>query len=452
MTATAAGHPGKRHRRRLTGGLALLLVILFNLCLEYRGAFEPFALATYDWFERPSPSDAPVRSPLVTVFLLGRAQEPDATVARGSDEDKILRMIQIISCAHPAVIGLDWRTGSWRPAGVDSLKSLPARPARVVWARELSETGAITGVAGGVSLPANWTVGIAAVKPDRDRAVRRYIRWFEDRREAFSWSVLKAYCAGPGASAPGCGLVARCDPKKDCEQQPLLNYRDGSDRFNEFSADALTALTGEAFAGCSSLPQSGENPFIKDQIVLIGDSGRSDLHETPYGTKNGVAIMAHAIQADLFGRGLKEQRGISVYLLHFLSVIIVILINSIARPFPALCLNVLGLPLLALIFSYLSFQSFNHWFDFVPILGGVIIHQLYEQEVARRSVRSTGRVLTGRIRPPSQNCVPVLQKTAWSSIPEARRCDLASCRLSLPGDGTLLSDPRTAADVSGGGP
>jgi hypothetical protein len=78
-----------------------------------------------------------------------------------------------------------------------------------------------------------------------------------------------------------------------------------------------------------------------------------------------------------------------------LSVIIVILINSIARPFPALCLNVLGLPLLALIFSYLSFQSFNHWFDFVPILGGVIIHQLYEQAAENKRLRAEVSDLLG---------------------------------------------------------
>jgi CHASE2 domain-containing sensor protein len=207
--------------------------------------------------------------------------------------------------------------------------------------------------------------------------------------------VARAYCAMPGANAPGCSVIADCGRNQDCDEQPFLNNRDGSDRVNQFRAEALPVFRENAVTACSALPQSGENPFIKDQIVLIGDAERSDLHETPYGPKNGVAIMAHATQSDLFGNRISEQRGISVYLLHFLSVLIVIAVNSIRRPLLALGLNVAGLPLLAMAFSYLAFRSWHHWFDFVPILGGVILHQLYEQANENKKLRAEMSDLLG---------------------------------------------------------
>jgi CHASE2 domain-containing sensor protein len=301
-------------------------------------------------------------------------------------------MIQVISCSHPAVVGVDWRSWSWSPADMDRLKSSAASTVRIVWARERYENGEIGGVAGGVSLPPNWSAGVAAVPQDYDRAVRRHSRWLEDGRETFSWALMKEYCAYGDSKQPskhtGCRLVARCAEKENCPAQALLNYRNGSDHINQFPAEALPGQELQKFDSCAAIPEAQDNPFIKGQIVLIGGVGSADLHDTPYGPKPGVAIVAHAIQSDLFGDGLVEKRGILVYVLHIISALIVIMVNRIPWPLVALCLNVFGLPLLALAFSYAAFRSYHHWFDFIPILGGVIIHQLYEQARENQRLRS----------------------------------------------------------------
>src|SRR5207244_2437121 len=99
------------------------------------------------------------------------------------------------------------------------------------------------------------------------------------------------------------------------------------------------------------------------------------------------AVMAHAIQSDLFESGIREHRGIWVYVFFLLSVAIVLLVGSIRPPKLSACLNIAGIPLLSLAFSYGAFRTFYHWFDFVPILTGAIVLQRNEQAIENLSAR-----------------------------------------------------------------
>jgi CHASE2 domain-containing sensor protein len=384
-----SGIVGRRWTARVQSLAVLLTLLLLNTYLEYRGAFEPFALASYDWFQSPSAPPSPAFSPLVTAILVGPGSMPE-TFRRADEGQMILRAIQMISCGHPAVIGVDWRSGTWNPETLDRLRSFPGDQTRIVWARERDKSGRLLPVAGGVSLPPNWTAGVGMVKLDKDRAVRRHVRWFEDGTETFSWTLLRAYCADHKDVARGCRLIKDCARKEDCESQPYLNYRDGSDRVNKFPLSAFPPVSGNLL-GCSTLPESGKNPFFEGRIVLIGDATGGDTHETPYGAENGVVIMAHAVQNDLLGYGIAEPSSLLVFLLDLACVGVVLLSNHYFPPFRALIFNGFGIPIVAMAFSYFAFRSFRHWFNFVPLLGGVILHQLYEQAKENQKLRKETR-------------------------------------------------------------
>jgi hypothetical protein len=114
--------------------------------------------------------------------------------------------------------------------------------------------------------------------------------------------------------------------------------------------------------------------------VLIGDHSVSDSHPTPFGRRLGVLLMGHAIQSDLRGAKLQEVHSPWVlFPLHFLSALIVIAVNGCLSPFRALLINVAGLPILCVVLSFIAFNSAFYWVNFVPVIGGAIIHQLWEQ-------------------------------------------------------------------------
>jgi len=362
------------------------LLLGFSVYLEKIGFFEPFAAATYDWNQRIAKVNAPRRDPAVTVFSFG-SDNAGPSKRSNPTENEVLQAIRIIACGRPAVIGVDWRSGGWSPRGLDTLRNGPVASTPIVWAREILKSGEIGRVAGGVSLPANWKAGIAEVVADPDHSVRRHNRWIPPHGPSFPWLLLQSYCSRPGATAPGCALAQRCPEAKGCEQEILLDIRKRSDEVNEFPAESLLALTRATQVQCEALPQAGANPFIRDHIVLIGDASGSDSHDTPAGRKLGVHIMAHAVQVDLFGDAVEEHHGFLAYFFHVLCAIFVVVINRMPWPFLSLALNIAGIPAVALISSYLAFHSWHHWINFAPILGGVVIHQLFEQAETNHKLR-----------------------------------------------------------------
>ena len=369
MTPSASG---SRARQILKSGVVLAGLLIFNHYLEHRGFFEPYTIASYDWMQRLVRQAKPaVTEPLVTIFTLGpdvHGQEIEVTIAR---------MIQIIACGEPAVIGVDWRTGNWNPQTLSELQTGPASRVPIVWARETNAVGKPGTVAAEVALPSHWSTGIAAVPEDWDHSIRRHQRWFAPDRESFSWVIAKTYCRVPGVKAPGCPRIDRC-AEEHCEAEGLLDFTNGSDTVDWFPAEVPLALSSRSPTGCSALPESGHSQSIKGRVVLIGDGSSADMHSSPLGRKLGVQIMGHAVQSDLFGASLQTTNGWLLFLLHLLSIIFVLQVNRLPS-FVALAVNLLGLPFICVVLSFLAYRSAYHWFNFAPLIGGVIIHQLWEQ-------------------------------------------------------------------------
>ncbi|MEO8097788.1 MAG: CHASE2 domain-containing protein [Acidobacteriota bacterium] len=367
--------------------MPLVILFLLNLYLQYRGAYEPVALATYDWFQVFMRTKAPSPELLVTVFTMGGSTQSAIAGNSVDEESRILELINIISCAHPRVIGIDWRSGNWKTERLASLQNGPASKVPIVWARERTDNGELLRVAGGVRLPELWTTGVAEVNPDADRAVRRHERWLPDQTDTFSWSLANRFC-NSGGKAIGCAAVMACIDRK-CDRESLLDYTRGADRVDQLDSDSLPRMASGQPVTCDKLPWTDQtpNPFIKDRVVLIGDGSTADLIETPFGRKPGVMVMAHSIQADLMGTELREPSHLLTYVFDLTSIVVVIGIHKLHKPFLVLFLNLVGIPSAAVAFSYGAFASWHHWFNFIPLLGGVALHQQYEQAVEGKKFR-----------------------------------------------------------------
>lgn len=364
-------------RSRLTSGIILVLLVSFSFYLEYRGTFIPFSLTAYDVYQRwrRQIAEPALKEPFATVFLLDSSRL-SAVGASVGDRD-VVALIEAIACGKPAVIGVDWRSGEWNPDLLQRLKTGPAAKVPIVWAREHLPDGTLGKVAGSVSLAGNWRAGPAELSADWDRAIRRTNRKV-GAIDGFAWSVAIEVCqSGRLNNAPGCEEIRKCITG-ECPNESLLDFSDGTGRVNRFDTSQFGTLNGSGPVNCDALPSKGGNAFVENKVVLIGDAAASDMHDTPEGRAHGVSLMAHAIQGELLGGQIHEQHGPLVFALHLASVGLVLLFNRLS-PFKALLANAVGIPVFAALFSYLAFHSLHHWFNFVPIIGGVLIHQLYEQ-------------------------------------------------------------------------
>lgn len=369
--------------------LMLLALLAINHLLELRGFFEPHAIATYDWFQRFTRNATIRPEPLVTAFTLAPAPNLAA------DEVNVVRTAQVLACGRPAVIGIDWRWEKWAQNSLEALREGPAARIPIVWAQEIG--GSAAAVAGGTQPRENWKSGVAAVPLDWDRAVRSHRRFF-DNRESFSWALVREFCRVRPDAVPACREIEACVARNTCASDALLSFVDGSDLVDWLPAEAALEAAGENAVDCASLPNGGANPAVTGKIVLIGDHSVSDSHPTPFGRRLGVLLIGQAIQSDLRGAKLQAVHSHWVlFPLHLLSVVIVIAVNGYLSPFKALFMNIVGLPVVCVALSFAAFQTGFYWVNFVPVIGGAIIHQLWEQ------AEKNDHLLKGNRKPHSED-------------------------------------------------
>jgi hypothetical protein len=100
-----------------------------------------------------------------------------------------------------------------------------------------------------------------------------------------------------------------------------------------------------------------------------------------------VELIAHAVASDLSDGGVREffvWGAVAVDLvLGFLVVSAFHFIHSVRLAF---WLSLLGTSLLALVMSGLAFHSAMYWINFVPLLVGMLLHQLLDHAERYRHV------------------------------------------------------------------
>jgi CHASE2 domain-containing sensor protein len=120
--------------------------------------------------------------------------------------------------------------------------------------------------------------------------------------------------------------------------------------------------------------------LIKNKIVLLGGAYKaSDEHDTPFGWMLGVDILAHTIETELNGGGLKPAPKSAIILLEIFDGFVLLFLFQRFRFGKAILLGVVAIPILSMTCSLIAFRSVAFWAYFAPILVAILVQQLWEQ-------------------------------------------------------------------------
>lgn len=218
--------------------------------------------------------------------------------------------------------------------------------------------------------------GLTLFPRDRDGLVRRYARTLEVKPEPFptlSWSLLTAF---RGVS---CGAnLGKLEAKAD---DLIFNFGSGG---SFVTIDAGSILSGPAPSRVpSGEPAWRTSEALKGKIVLIGGSfgAARDIYFTPLGETPGVRLVARAIESDNAGGGITEMRNDLKLLFDLLAGTLVLFITWRWRLIVSVPLSLGAGFVLTLILSYVLFRSAAYWLSFVPIILGVVVHELWDHAV-----------------------------------------------------------------------
>lgn len=326
-------------------------------------------------------SDAQVRlnrvpsdSPVVVVDIDDSDYRDLFGSASPLDPRQLARLLADIAKGQPSVIGIDIDTSDPRFA---TQFTLADSGPQWVWERELRDVPQ-EGTEGEQLLPLDILGGQKDINPatnssglplliddSEDKVTRRYRRSISTQKgllPSLPFAIAKAYL--------------RNDPEKlgklvDSQQDLLIRYSgnpEGSNRLH-FSARKVIELSNK-------WPEASP---IRGKIVLLGGSyWGQDRHETPIGQLTGLQVMANAVETELAGGGEKPPSSTILLLLELFEAFVLILLFHALRFRLALLWSILLIPLMAIFCSFLAYRNGSHFLQFVFVLLGLLIFEVYE--------------------------------------------------------------------------
>jgi len=315
-------------------------------------------------------------------------------------------LIEKVSKAIPSVVGVDVNTsavafnGLAQQLGIGVGQKLPRCPP-IVWAQDAKlQNGYLTPlpVLGGNS--ASATTGLVIMREDDDdNVLRHYQRAYDIKNgsaDSFPWKIVKERMTSPCSNdQPGKGKqdFAKLEKARDTNK-PLairLALEDGtSGRSRRLNLSALQFM---------HLKDAAALDLLHSSIVLIGSDYREarDEHVTPVGILHGVDILAQTIETELQDHGGIPEPRLSAVLviLAFENIVLVYLFHVIKSLPRAFFLSIVSVSLAATLCSRLGFGTWRLWAYFLPIMGAVMILELYYIAVHHR-VEVSAEVLKGR--------------------------------------------------------
>ena len=293
------------------------------------------------------------------------------------DASEFARAINAISKGGAPVIGIDIDTSD---RTFQKLRVDPTWPA-IVWGEDgiVDDKGRIHAIAplGGRSVR---LAGLTVFPIDGDGVVRQYQRLFRtDSSElpSLSWALVQSFCA---AARPSC---KRVDSSSKSTERFVLHFT------HESSSSARLSMSDVLSASTSARWQASR-PF-RDRIVLIGGSYRAgrDVIISPMGAKPGVSLVADAVRTELGQGPIQPLRDGLAFIVDLLIGALIVYISYRFPPMLALALTLLALPVMTVIGSFVAFATLAKWINFVPVVLGMFIHQLYDYGAEyRRLARS----------------------------------------------------------------
>jgi CHASE2 domain-containing sensor protein len=351
-------------------GLRTVLFITgLMFLLEHQGCTHSWEMAGLDSFVRFNASR--YSDDIVVVEITDDDYARQFQSRSPLDAERLGALLTAIHSAHPTLIVLDIDTSdpSFRKLGDLGVTAW----SEVVWARvpkrlprgeqpESNYQAELEPVAGGLVTEANH-VGVPVFPVDSDGVVRRYRQQLETsagRLPSLAWNAARRYNVKAKARS---GDI-------------LFNF--AGDRY------AFPIVQAGEFLG-PARPQEWSR-ILGGKIVIVGGdyaAGR-DTYFTARGEMAGVELVAHAAQSDLQGGGIGEGSFLVSAALDIAFGTLLVLLFFRLHLGPALWISMFGLLPLALAGSWLSFRSLGYWVSFVPLMLGMLIHQLHDYATEQR--------------------------------------------------------------------
>ena len=409
---------GRHYLRAFVWIIILTAVVHF---MEVSGVLKGFEMAGLDTFLRLHGRQMSTRVVLVEIT---NEDYKDPKLFAGKsplNNEQLLKLVSSIQSYHPAVIGMDFDTSSedWCTVDASSLANVLPPPASghsatlppVVWAEipfNLEEPLKLSPVLGGM-LQDHDFIGVPRFPVDSDGVVRRYeselrvtgsleacpkqssplhahrseipadldaktenAGYDRDSMLSFARAVLHHAC---GDAPINCSSL-----RPDVRHPVIFNFYGDRYRFPIIQSHEFIGPSADALAADQNIRRHRAD-LLKDKIVLIGGnfSAARDVYLTPLGEMAGVELIALAIESD-FGGGIREtQKWLEKFAdLLVGSLIVFVYFYYRRRPRFALVLSLVGVPLVATAFSLLLFHTAAYWFNFMPIIIGMVLHQMLE--------------------------------------------------------------------------
>ena len=342
------------------------------------GRFETAGLDTFNILQAPKdPSH---------VVIVGITEEDYASKLFNATSplsvSSVQRILTAIADAHPSVIGIDLDTSG---DAFQNLKTQPDWPP-VVWAHEgiwseKTRTFHKERVLGGLDPEhVRDDTGLSAFPVDSDGIVRRFARYFPldggGVEPSFAWALVTVACQKDNPRrVPGCDALP-IEKISEEESKETLRLNFAGQRFN------FDPLSVQPILKTAEDPQSQwskSSPF-RNQIVLLGGfyHAARDFYVTPVGGMEGVQLMGQTIETEFSG-----LRSLNEFVMVVLDLATGALLVFISYRYPlqlgkALMLSLLSLVVVPPLCSLIAFSTLSLWFNFVPMIVGVLIHELYE--------------------------------------------------------------------------
>ena len=383
--------------------------------MEVSGVLKGFEMAGLDTFLRLHSRQMSDR---VVIVEITNEDYKDPNLFGGKsplNNEQLLKLVSTVQTYRPAAIGMDFDTASKDWCHIESSqleKALPPFTPAVVWAEvpdNLEEPVRLSPVLGGMLQDRNYA-GIPRFPIDADGMVRRYESKFHvtGSLEACPKQFLPE--RDPSSKPTGAAATAESDdaksnqvsmasfaravlhhacnnPKMDCsslhqefDHPVIFNFYGDRYRFPIVQSREFIGPSADALSRDENVRHRRED-LLKDRIVLIGGnfSAARDVYMTPLGEMAGVELLALAIESD-FGGGIRETQKWLEKLADFIvgSLIVLIYFYYRRRPRFALAFSLIGIPFVATAFSLLLFRTAAYWFNFMPIIIGMVLHQMLE--------------------------------------------------------------------------
>jgi CHASE2 domain-containing sensor protein len=354
------------------------------------------------------------------------------------DPDKLTELINVVLSGSPDVVGVDIDTSdeSWCCRAAARV-SEPAGQS-VVWAQVPVEVGAtasgerpllkMRSVCGG-RIENIARMGIPRFPVDHDGVVRRYVDHFLVEGPIYACGDLektdRATCDGrvsairtarvPAPIVKGTehyAISMKSLPRAVLEKSKRAAARTvrGDDEvLLNFSGDRYTFPVVHAREFLSPLapavppekrpqPEWQKRELLKDKIVLIGGAYQAarDEYVTPVGRMAGVELIAHAIESELHGGGIRRWNRFLAIVADLAAGLIIVVIYQ--QPYrTAFWLSLGGIVALPFAGSLLAYHSLAHLVNFVPVVVGASLHQLYEHGHRHRKLDAELHAARARI-------------------------------------------------------